>query len=408
MNDTYDASHITVLEGLTPVRERPAMYIGSTDTRGLHHIVYEVVDNSIDEALAGFCTLIAVVINSDGSITVDDNGRGIPVDRMEKNGKSALEVVLTVLHAGGKFDKATYQVSGGLHGVGVSVVNALSAWLAARVFRDGNIYDMRFAQGRPVAPISQREETLEELLLRYQLWYGSPAPFARSAPHSSRPGQQDVTTLPATPDEIERENRRRFLAEFGYRMTGTRITFLPDSTIFETTKFDYDTLAHRLRELAFLNSGVTIRITDDRSGDRVSYCYTGGLSEFVNYLNEGAECLHPEPIDVRGQPCHARPGRGVHLPRQLVHLRRDLVLEPHPAVIGGGEPLAFRLVCDLLVAAHPQVVETARVIQPVAGQGEVLGFGHGGRHLIAHCIELPHALQVRIQVVHCRGGKAGQ
>ncbi|MCX6686657.1 MAG: DNA topoisomerase subunit B [Methanoregula sp.] len=298
MNDTYDASHITVLEGLTPVRERPAMYVGSTDTRGLHHIVYEVVDNSIDEALAGFCTLITVVINSDGSISVDDNGRGIPVDRMEKNGKSALEVVLTVLHAGGKFDKATYQVSGGLHGVGVSVVNALSAWLAARVFRDGNIYDMRFEKGRTVTPISQREETLDELLLRYQMWYGSPAPFARSAPHSSRPGQQDVTTLPATPDEIERENRRRFLAEFGYRMTGTRITFLPDSTIFETTKFDYDTLAHRLRELAFLNSGVTIRITDDRSGDRASYCYLGGLSEFVKYLNEGAKCLHPEPIDI--------------------------------------------------------------------------------------------------------------
>jgi DNA gyrase subunit B len=298
LNDTYDASHITVLEGLTPVRERPAMYIGSTGSRGLHHLVYEVVDNSIDEALAGFCTLISVVINTDGSITVDDNGRGIPVDRMEKNGKSALEVVLTVLHAGGKFDKATYQVSGGLHGVGVSVVNALSASLAARVFRDGNIYEMRFAKGKPVAPISQREETLDELLLRYQVWYGSPAEFSRMAQKQNRPGQQDVTTLPATHDEIERENRRRFLAEFGYRMTGTRITFLPDSTIFETTKFDYDTLVHRLRELAFLNSGVTIRITDDRTGDRAVYCYAGGLSEFVKYLNEGAECLHPEPIDI--------------------------------------------------------------------------------------------------------------
>jgi DNA gyrase subunit B len=298
LNDTYDASHITVLEGLTPVRERPAMYIGSTGSRGLHHLVYEVVDNSIDEALAGFCTLINVVINTDGSVTVDDNGRGIPVDRMEKNGKSALEVVLTVLHAGGKFDKATYQVSGGLHGVGVSVVNALSASLTARVFRDGNIYEMRFAQGKPVAPISQREETLDELLIRYQTWYGSPAEFKRTVPQQNRPGQQDVTTLPATPDEIERENRRRFLSEFGYRVTGTRILFLPDSTIFETTKFDYDTLAHRLRELAFLNSGVTIRITDDRTGDRASYCYAGGLSEFVKYLNEGVECLHPEPIDI--------------------------------------------------------------------------------------------------------------
>ncbi|MGD1003818.1 MAG: DNA topoisomerase subunit B [Methanoregulaceae archaeon] len=298
MNDTYDASHITVLEGLSPVRERPAMYIGSTDTRGLHHLVYEVVDNSIDEALAGFCTLIDVVINSDGSVTVDDNGRGIPVDKMEKNGKSALEVVLTVLHAGGKFDKATYQVSGGLHGVGVSVVNALSAHLFARVFRDGNIYDMQFALGKTVSSLSQREETLDEMLIRYQQWYGNPALFARKSPKDARPGQQDVTTIPATHDEIERENRRLFLAEFGYRMTGTRITFIPDSTIFETTKFDYDVLAHRLRELAFLNSGVTIRISDYRTGDRASYCYDGGLSEFVKYLNEGSESLHPIPIDI--------------------------------------------------------------------------------------------------------------
>ena len=161
MNDTYDASHITVLEGLTPVRERPAMYIGSTDSRGLHHLVYEVVDNSIDEALAGFCSLITATLATDGSIIVEDNGRGIPVDMMEKNGKSALEVVLTVLHAGGKFDKATYQVSGGLHGVGVSVVNALSVSLAARVYRNGNIYDMRFAQGKVASPISSRQETLE-------------------------------------------------------------------------------------------------------------------------------------------------------------------------------------------------------------------------------------------------------
>ena len=279
MTETYDASHITVLEGLTPVRERPAMYIGSTDTRGLHHLVYEVVDNSIDEALAGFCSRIAVVINRDGSLMVQDNGRGIPVDRMEKNGKSALEVVLTVLHAGGKFDKETYQVSGGLHGVGVSVVNALSNWLSAHVFRDGNIYEMRFAQGKMTSPLSQREESLSELLTRYQQWYGEPAPTM-------------------DPVASEQEKRKIFLMQFGQKMTGTRIHFVPDATIFETTTFDYDVLSHRMRELAFLNAGLTIVINDERTGDTAIYCYAGGLVEFVKYLNEGVECLHPIPIDI--------------------------------------------------------------------------------------------------------------
>jgi DNA gyrase subunit B len=301
LTDTYDASRITVLEGLTPVRERPAMYIGSTDTRGLHHLVYEVVDNSIDEALAGFCSRISVVINRDGSLMVEDNGRGIPVDRMEKNGKSALEVVLTVLHAGGKFDKETYQVSGGLHGVGVSVVNALSNWLSAQVYRDGNIYGMRFSQGKVTSPLSQREESLSELLARYQQWYGNPAPFTRTVvpvtTHSS--GQTDLSAVPAIdPIASEHESRRAFLVQFGPKMTGTRIHFVPDATIFETTTFDYDILAHRLRELAFLNAGLTIIITDERSGDTATYCYAGGLTEFVKYLNEGAECLHPLPIDI--------------------------------------------------------------------------------------------------------------
>ena len=287
MTETYDASHITVLEGLTPVRERPAMYIGSTDTRGLHHLVYEVVDNSIDEALAGYCSRISVIINKDGSLKVEDNGRGIPVDRMEKNGKSALEVVLTVLHAGGKFDKESYQVSGGLHGVGVSVVNALSNWLSAHVFRDGNIYEMRFSQGKMTSPLSQREESLSELLTRYQQWYGEPAPFVR-------------TVVPVnTPSiEYERESRSAFLAQFGPKMTGTMIHFVPDATIFETTTFDYDVLAHRMRELAFLNAGLTIIIADERSGDSATYCYAGGLTEFVKYLNEGSECLHPSPIAI--------------------------------------------------------------------------------------------------------------
>ena len=294
MTDSYDASHITILEGLTPVRERPAMYIGSTDTRGLHHLVYEVVDNSIDEALAGFCSLISVVINGDGSLSVEDNGRGIPVDTMEKNHKSALEVVLTVLHAGGKFDKATYQVSGGLHGVGVSVVNALSSNLSARVYRDGNIYEMHFSKGIPLGPISQREETLAEAVIRYQQWYGEPAPFVRSS--GTTGGQQNLPEA-GDPAQSTAEDRVRFFAETGAKLTGTKITFKPDATIFETVTFDYDILASRLRELAFLNAGLTIRITDERTGTRASYC-TGGLSEFVKYLNEGAECLHPVPIDI--------------------------------------------------------------------------------------------------------------
>ena len=301
MTETYDASHITVLEGLTPVRERPAMYIGSTDTRGLHHLVYEVVDNSIDEALAGHCSRIAVIINKDGSLQVEDNGRGIPVDRMEKNGKSALEVVLTVLHAGGKFDKESYQVSGGLHGVGVSVVNALSNWLSAHVYRDGNIYEMRFSKGIMTSPLSTREESLNEMLARYQQWYGAPAAFTRtSVPvNTHATGQQDLSVAPEIdPIESERESRLAFLAQFGSKMTGTKVHFVPDATIFETTTFDYDVLAHRMRELAFLNAGLSIIITDERSGDTATYCYAGGLIEFVKYLNDGSECLHPTPIDI--------------------------------------------------------------------------------------------------------------
>jgi DNA gyrase subunit B len=292
------------------------MYIGSTDTRGLHHLVYEVVDNSIDEALAGFCNHISVVINKDGSLSVEDNGRGIPVDTMEKNHKSALEVVLTVLHAGGKFDKETYQVSGGLHGVGVSVVNALSNWLSARVYRDGNIYEMRFSKGKTTSPLTTREETLAELLTRYQQWYGEPAPFGRASPTlaASPPGaiagevpvtppgpltgQLDLTTATHYPTGNEQEDRASLLATLGNKLTGTRIHFVPDATIFETTTFDYDVLSHRLRELAFLNAGLTIIITDERTGDSAMYCYAGGLSEFVKYLNEGNEVLHPNPIYI--------------------------------------------------------------------------------------------------------------
>ena len=260
MNDTYNASDITVLEGLKPVRARPAMYIGSTDWRGLH-LVYEVVDNAIDEALAGFCTHILVTIHKDGSVSVEDNGRGIPVDRMEDNGKSALEVVLTVLHAGGKFGKSVYQVSGGLHGVGVSVVNALSSMLVAEVFRDDNLYRIQFSAGDTVEDLSVRQETAEERQERFTRLY-----------------------------------RELYLSTTNRPITGTRVTFIPDKSIFETVNFDYDVLEHRLRELAFLNSGLNIRIADERSGDGETFFYEGGIREFVRYLNTEKNPIHQDII----------------------------------------------------------------------------------------------------------------
>ncbi|HON81369.1 MAG TPA: DNA topoisomerase subunit B [Methanoregulaceae archaeon] len=273
MNDAYDASHITVLEGLQPVRERPAMYIGSTDTRGLHHLVYEVVDNSIDEALGGYCTTIWLTIHADCSISVLDNGRGIPVDVMPGTDRSALETVLTVLHAGGKFDKNSYQVSGGLHGVGVSVVNALSARLSAVVYRDGNVYEMRFARGSVASPLSVREESLGEMQERYRAWYGKRTGYTGS-------------------------ERREFLRLFEKELSGTRISFLPDGSIFETLKFDYDVLSHRMRELAFLNPGLQISIVDERLGDSETFCYKDGISEYVRYLNGSSVPTHPDIIVI--------------------------------------------------------------------------------------------------------------
>ncbi|MCM0671594.1 DNA topoisomerase (ATP-hydrolyzing) subunit B [Parabacteroides sp. B2-Q-110] len=243
----YSADSIQVLEGLEAVRKRPSMYIGDTSEKGLHHLVYEVVDNSIDEALAGYCTYIDVVINEDNSITVTDDGRGIPVDIHEKEGKSALEVVLTVLHAGGKFDKGTYKVSGGLHGVGVSCVNALSTYLKAEVRRNGKVHMQEFSCGKPL---------------------------------------HDVQVI----DNTDK--------------TGTTISFKPDGSIFTVTEYKYDILATRLRELAFLNAGITLRLTDKRAlkedGSFKSEIFHSdeGLKEFVRYIDRSKEKLIPDVIHI--------------------------------------------------------------------------------------------------------------
>ncbi len=235
----YDAGKIQVLEGLEAVRKRPSMYIGSTDYRGLHHLVYEVVDNSIDEALAGYCTNIDVTINRDNSLTVQDDGRGIPVDIHEKYNKSALEVVMTMLHAGGKFDTESYKVSGGLHGVGVSVVNALSEWMEAEVYRNGNIYFQRYQRGKSMKDVEVRGTS---------------------------------------------------------ELTGTKMTFKPDYEVFEVVDISFETISKRLREMAFLNRGVKIKIKDERTGDEKLFHYEGGIVAFVEHLNKNKTTLHQPPI----------------------------------------------------------------------------------------------------------------
>jgi len=240
---SYDASSIEVLEGLEPVRKRPAMYIGTTGPDGLHHLVYEVVDNSIDEALAGFCREIEVTVHDDGSVTVCDDGRGIPVDEHPVEKRPAAEIVLTKLHAGGKFNESTYKVSGGLHGVGVSVVNALSDWLEVEIKRDGKVWAERFERG---VPASEFREI-------------------------------------GTTDK-----------------TGTKVTFHPDPQIFPITDFSFDTLSQRLRELAFLNAGVRIQIKDERSGKEHDFCFEGGIVSFVEHLSRARQPLHAPPIYVSG------------------------------------------------------------------------------------------------------------
>jgi DNA gyrase subunit B len=240
-NGSYDASAIQVLKGMEAVRRRPAMYIGDTGSRGFHHLIYEVVDNSIDEAMAGYCDKIIVTLNPEGTVTIEDNGRGIPVDMHPTQHKPALEIVMTMLHAGGKFDHQTYKVSGGLHGVGVSVVNALSEWCEVEVFRDGDVYHQRYEYGIAVSPVKKISKT---------------------------------------------------------KRHGNKTTFMPDKSIFKKQEYNYETLASRLRELAFLNAGLKILLVDTRGKEEITteFYNKGGLEAFVKYLNENKNVLFPRPV----------------------------------------------------------------------------------------------------------------
>ena len=247
--NNYDASAIQVLEGLEAVRKRPGMYIGTTDVKGLHHLVWEIVDNSIDEALAGYCNHIEITINKDNSVTVVDNGRGIPVGIHPKTGISTVETVYTVLHAGGKFGGGGYKVSGGLHGVGASVVNALSSWVIVTVYKEGKVYEVQFDDGGKTV--------------------------------------QPLTVIGACEED----------------KSGTTVTFKPDADIFDTDIYDYETLKVRTRELAFLNKGLRLTLTDKRSGEekQETFHYEGGISEYVKFLNKNKTPIHEEIIHLQGE-----------------------------------------------------------------------------------------------------------
>ena len=307
----YDAKSIKVLGGLEAVRLRPAMYIGSTGETGLHHLVWEVVDNSVDEAMAGFADEVNVTVHADNSVTVVDNGRGIPVDMHATEKRPAAEVVLTVLHAGGKFDSESYKVSGGLHGVGVSVVNALSDFLELEIQRDGAVWEQSYEKGKPTSKLKQTGKT---------------------------------------------------------RKTGTKVKFHPDPSIFEKTAFSYDTLATRLREYAFLNKGLKITLNDERTEKSTEFRFTGGITEFVKHLNRGKTTLHDSPIYMEGKRGNCGDGNCPAIQR---HLRRKrLRVRQHHQHRGRRHaPLGLPLGADAL---DQQLRLVCRNVEGTEGRGEHL------------------------------------